>query len=349
MVVTPRVHGGPDADGAAPFDFSTNTNACGPCPAALAAVRAADATRYPDAAYAALRARLARFHGVDAWRIVPAASGSEFIFRVSAWAVRAGLHRVALPRHGYGDYAAAASAHGLTQVPPEHADLVWACEPSSPLGQPHPELAACKEPVRPELVEGQFPSRASTGSARTVTPKQALVLDLAYEPLRLSGAPSLDAAQRDTVWQLWTPNKALGLTGVRGAYAIAPRDARDAAAQLEALAPSWVLGAHAAAMLEAWCAPQVQQWLVESKATLRQWKDMQVEMLQAMGWRCEASDANFFACEPGVDTAALLVRLRGQGIQLRDCTSFGLPGVLRLSVQPPEAQAALRSAWEAFR
>ena len=50
-----RLHGGPDAAGAAQFDFSTNSNACGPCPMAWAAVQAADATRYPDPQYTALK------------------------------------------------------------------------------------------------------------------------------------------------------------------------------------------------------------------------------------------------------------------------------------------------------
>ena len=49
------VHGGPDAAGVPLFDFSTNSNACGPCPEALHTVQAADATRYPDPAYTALR------------------------------------------------------------------------------------------------------------------------------------------------------------------------------------------------------------------------------------------------------------------------------------------------------
>ena len=40
MLETPVVacHGGPDGQGAAPDDFSTNSNACGPCPDALAVV-----------------------------------------------------------------------------------------------------------------------------------------------------------------------------------------------------------------------------------------------------------------------------------------------------------------------
>jgi histidinol-phosphate aminotransferase len=81
------------------------------------------------------------------------------------------------------------------------------------------------------------------------------------EPLRLSGAPALSEAQQQTLWQLWTPNKALGLTGVRAAYAIAPLGADAAVAQLESLAPSWPVGAHGVAPLQAWTRPDVQAWL----------------------------------------------------------------------------------------
>jgi histidinol-phosphate aminotransferase len=40
-----------------------------------------------------------------------------------------------------------------------------------------------------------------------------------------------------------------------------------------------------------------------------------------------------------------LTALRNQGIKLRDTTSFGLSGQVRLSVKPPAAQDALREAW----
>ena len=56
-------HGGPDALGVPVHDFSTNANACGPCPDALDALRRADFARYPDPSYAALRRQLAGFHG----------------------------------------------------------------------------------------------------------------------------------------------------------------------------------------------------------------------------------------------------------------------------------------------
>ena len=44
MMSSLRVHGGPDALGVPLHDFSTNSNACGPCPAAWQQVQLADAT-----------------------------------------------------------------------------------------------------------------------------------------------------------------------------------------------------------------------------------------------------------------------------------------------------------------
>ena len=140
------VHGGPDAQGVPLHDFSTNANACGPCPQARAALRAADRRRYPDPAYTALRAKLAAFHGVAPERVVVAGSASEFIHRISAFAARAGLRHAVLPAHGYGDYARAAAVWGLAEwgaadghAPPPA--LHWACEPGSPLGTADAALA----------------------------------------------------------------------------------------------------------------------------------------------------------------------------------------------------------------
>lgn len=323
------LHGGPDAQGAALHDFSTNSNACGPCPAALHAVRQADATRYPDPAYTDLRAQLAAFHGVEAARIVLAGSASEFIHRATALAVRRGARAVAVPAHGYGDYAQAARAWGLDLLAAPHADaaLQWACEPSSPLGQGDAALAAWRQ---------------------VGVPAGALcVLDCAYRPLRLEGpGPGL----LDTVWRMWTPNKALGLTGVRAAYAIAPQGGEADAAALSALAASWPVGAHGVALLQAWVQPPVQQWLADSLDVLRGWKARQIALCAALGWEVlPGSQANYFCARPPVAALPGLLRyLRAQGIKLRDCASFGLPGVVRLGVLAPAAQDALREAWAAW-
>jgi histidinol-phosphate aminotransferase len=341
------VHGGSDALGVPLHDFSTNANACGPCPQALAALQACDASHYPDPAYTVLRQQLADFHRVEDWRIVLAGSASEFIGRMTAWvagrifvgSASPSAGPVSVPPHAYGDYAMAARAWGLDVIhQPLDAVLAWACEPSSPLGQAQTEWG-------PHTF-GQIESMQGSHAA-------VRVLDCAYSPLRLSGTPTLTDAQRNRLWQLWTPNKALGLTGVRGAYAIAPSGAHDAVAGLNGRCPSWPLGAHAVALLQAWVRAEVQTWLEQSRATLRHWKQRQLGMLESLGWICLPSDTNFFGARPFGDTVeapaecwdAALTCLRGQGIKLRDARSFGLPGHVRVGVLSPMAQDALARTW----
>ena len=371
-----RHHGGPDAGGTVPHDFSTNSNACGPCPMVLAAVRAADAARYPDPSYAALRERLAARHQVTAGRIVLAASASEAIMRITAAAAQCGIGAVVTPAHAYADYALAASAWAMeasarpasgsskastalsskpARAPPTApsasstatataAQLQWWCDPSSPLG--------ISEPFTPSAGEG---AQADWH-----------IVDRAYAPLLLQGADRWAAVPAGSamasVWQLWSPNKALGLTGVRGAYLVAPLldgDAAERIARLEALAPSWPVGAHGVAMLRAWCEPEAAAWVSESLATLRIWKARQTALCESFGWRVVLSQTSFHCArlpavlEAGRGLAAgggqgavdrMLARLRSGGVKLRDCASFGLPGHVRLGVLPPASQDALAAA-----
>jgi len=324
-----RVHGGADALGVARFDFSTNSNACGPCPQSLHDVQQADPKHYPDPDYRDLRQALADFHAVDEWRIVLATSASEFIFRISALAAqtansRGEIAQVWLPACAYGDYAYAAQAWGLRQVQdPDAAELLWACEPSSPLGQAHA--------IWPAWL-GQSHSMSQPLVAQ-------LVLDYAYAPLQLQARSFLTDAQRDSIWCLWTPNKALGLTGVRAAYAIAPLHADAAVQSLQALAPSWPVGAHGVAMLHNWVQADTQAWLAQSRSQLQVWKQRQLAALKDSGWDCLPSLANFFCARAPTDLD--LPTLRAAGIKLRDAASLGLPGFFRLAVLPPAAQDAL--------
>ncbi|QXZ10611.1 aminotransferase class I/II-fold pyridoxal phosphate-dependent enzyme [Comamonas sp. Y33R10-2] len=323
------MHGGTDAMGVPAHDFSTNRNACGPCPMAVKALQAAHVAQYPDPHYTQLQLQLAAFHGVALQRIVMGASSSELIHRITLHAVRSGAKNVIFPQHHYGDYLQAARVWRLALCSRAEASalpaLSWACEPSSPLGE----------------LEDIWPTWQ-----QVALEKEWRMLDCAYRPLWLEG----EAPQRplDAVWQLWTPNKALGMTGVRAAYAIAPLDT--AAAELQALrdlAPSWVVGSHGVAMLQAWVSDEVQQWLVQSRMTLRRWKAQQLALCAKLGWQVLAGhQANYFVARlPVQEIAAPLAAMRAQGVKLRDCASFGLPGHVRLGVLPPVSQAALERAW----
>ena len=326
QAIPESVHGGPDAKGVPRHDFSTNANACGPCEITQAALRNVDAAHYPDPHYTQLREWLGAFHGVDADRIVLAASASEFMQRISAFAARIGFRHARVPQHGYGDYTRGARVWELELAASDSPALHWACEPASPLGS------------RDAAIDDWLDESVATHDIR--------VLDCAYVPLMLDGAtPRLPS----TAWQLWTPNKALALTGVRAAYAIAPAHvSAEHLAVLRAMSASWPVGSHGVTMLESWIAPEVQRWLKASLATLSDWKRAQIALCESLGWSVlPGSLSNYFTARLPQECRMdeVLSALRSCGIKLRDCASFGLPQHVRVGVLPPQSQAALRDGW----
>lgn len=313
-------HGGPDGGPTATHDFSTNASPLGPPPALLNAVLAADRQSYPDPQYGALRRRLADAHAVDAALLLPTAGGAEGIRRLTLAAMLAGRREVWVPQPGFGDYAIAAQALGLAVKPyAEPADirptapaLVWLCEPCNP-----------------------------TGASATAWPglsEHLVAVDRAYEPLRLHGdAPALPPG----AWQLICPNKALGLTGVRAGYLIAP--AADAVwTHARSLAPSWVLSAEGVAMLTHWHDDATAAWLADARKQLREWTATQRALLADLDWLQQPSCTHFWLARPPRPDIA--TRLHEWGVRLRDATSFGLPGWVRVSAQPPAARQALQQA-----
>lgn len=321
-----RPHGGPDAQGAVLHDFSTCAHPQGPCPGAWQAVQAADARRYPDPHSTALRQRLAAHHGAAPDRLLLAASASEFIQRITAAALALHDGPVVVPGHAYGDYAAAAQAW---HRPVATADaptggqpaLRWCADPGSPCGQ--------DDPVPPHL--HAVPT----------------VLDRAYTPLRLTGRSPWTPEDDDAVFQLWTPNKALGLTGVRGAYAIAPRHAPGPLmSRLHALEPSWPLGAHAVAMLNAWCEPDTAAWLADSQPQLAQAHAGLTAGLVQRGFASLPGVAPFVCARVPARWREAAPALREHGVSVRDCSSFGLPGHWRLNALAAPSQVALWQALE---
>jgi histidinol-phosphate aminotransferase len=78
------------------------------------------------------------------------------------------------------------------------------------------------------------------------------------------------------------------------------------------------------------------------------WRQAQQASLTTLGWTLLPSCTPFFLARPAqFDTTVLsdlFAGLRGKGIKLRDASSFGLNGHVRLRVLQPSAQQALISA-----
>lgn len=343
---SPRVHGGgAQYTRRIAHDFSTNTNTLGPCPHTVTALQQVSAHQlhsYPDPHYHQLCEQLAQWHGVAHERIVIAASGSEAITRITqAFAhlaqERGEASHVQIPKHAYGDYAHHARLHQLAVHSDEHSDaqdltLRWFAYPSSPLGQ--------------------CPAQLPTLGAQHIG-----VLDCAYAPLQISGRRIVPSAttppstphKLDHWWQLWTPNKALGMCGMRAAYLIAPKNGAHHVRLmhlLNACAPSWPLGAHGVALLQSWATDTTQDWINDSLEKLAVWKRAQQDALNQLGWTSLYSSTSFFcAIAPsGLRMPHIQQRLLDAGIVVRDCTSFGLRDTMRINVTPPSVFTQLRSA-----
>lgn len=338
------VHGGPDGGPPLRHDFSTNASPLpAPAPVRLA-LREAVRASYPDPAYAELRAQLADWLGAPASRVLPTAGTAESIRRLTlALAGTDEAREVWVPRPGYADYAAAAAALGLPvrayrdamALPQALARtrrpvLLWLCEPCNPTGSSlPPEFWLALLPV---LRDG----------------RHQVVVDRAYEPLRLLGHDPVPAGVAQRLWQCGSPNKALGLPGVRAGWVLAPVNAKSEVRRAEALAPSWVLSAEGVALLEAWCRSDTQDTLARHREQLCAWAGQQRARLAALGWQQRPTVANFWLVQPPLPASSLrerLMQLRQQGIKLRDAGTMGAPGWLRLSVQRPGAQRALVAAW----
>lgn len=342
-------HGGPDAMQPVVHDFSTNANPLGPPDEVASAVGRANRRRYPDPDYAALRTALAGWHGVEPQRVLPTAGTSEAIRRLTLAARLHGLTEVWAPRPGYGDYACAARALSLRVREYGSGDellrglgaggscgaegtLAWICEPNNPTGAGLPTAL--------------WTALTQVAGSRHRT---VFALDRAYEPLRLVGSDPVPAEFAQRAWQCLSPNKALGLTGVRAGYLLAPvEDPMGLQDSMGSLAPSWVLSAEGVALLGAWQSPGVQTWLARCRATLALWSHAQRNALHAFGWVQQPSVVPFWLVRPIEQGAALarrLAQLRGEGIKLRETSSLGLPGCLRVSAQAPQVQQALVHAW----
>lgn len=323
MVDLAPVHGSTDSLPDPRYDFSSNANALGPCPSVLAAIRAADVSRYPDPRYTRLRERLAAWHGTTPERIVVGAGASELIVRLVRHFNRTVLQLApTFSEYGRGAGIArkrvvsASSPKAFLRAQKRQPSLAFLCCPNNPTGDIwDAELVACAARQGP------------------------VVVDLAYASLCGSARAAQIEAAAARAWRLYSPNKALGLTGVRGAYLIAPRAPR----RLVDEAPSWVIGRDAVAMLEACNEPPARKWLAESIPRLWQWREQLADGLRRLRREVRESPATFLLAEVG-NARLTAGRLRAAGIRVRDASSFGLERWIRVSAQPASAREALLAA-----
>lgn len=318
------IHGSTDAGPTPKYDFSSNANALGPNPIVLAAIQSADPTHYPDPFYTELQQALAEFHQVNPSQIAVGAGASELIMRLTRWRRSAGAVLTLMPT--FGEYARATRLAGLSiyeaQTAAEFCNhladvkLAFLCIPNNPTGAIHPQ---------------DFLTQVAQIAQQSGT---IVIADLAYLALTQTNIQI-----PPTFWQLYAPNKAHGMTGIRAGYLIATEDLND----FRNAAPSWVLSVHGEIFLRSAIQSESQKWVQETREFLWEWRDQLRSQIQELELQQQWSQANFGLVNVG-NATAVTQALRQQDIRVRDCTSFGLPEWIRISAQGVDAQQGLINA-----
>ncbi len=320
MIQGQAFHGGPDGGSEPRFDFSSNANHLGPAPALRRLLSAVRSDLYPDPAYAETRLRLATSCQVGPERVSVGAGAAELIFRailsqpgaVLSFCPAFGEYHRCARALGRKTVSAASEEEFLTEIPEQGTAFV--CLPNNPDG---------RLPTAEFLAEAA--QRARKRGAR-------LVLDLAYGPL----CEALPKLPEDADW-MFAPNKPFGVTGIRAGW-MRCADATFAS-KLSELAPAWIVGSHGVALLD-WSVSEAGKiWLSRSQKSLISARRIFAKRLRETGLEVRETSANWLLVHSPTEDTPL--RLRAQGLRVRDTTNMGLPEWLRISVQPKPAGDAL--------
>ncbi|RQG90586.1 histidinol-phosphate transaminase [Natrarchaeobius chitinivorans] len=309
--------------------LASNENPHGPSPAASVAIRehASSMSSYPKAAHADLVEAIADRWGVNDEQIWLANGGDGAIDY---------LHRATLepdddvlvPTPGFAYYGMSARFHhgGVHEYALERTDdfaqtaetvlerydgerVIWLTSPHNPSGSTMPleEIERLAEETDEETLivvdeaYGEFAERDS-----------AIAL--------LEGRDGYDA--RDDVAVLRTFSKAYGLAGVRLGYAVVPDEWASAYTRVNTPFAASELACRAglAAIDDTEHVDRTVETARTSRAEIR-------DRIDAHVW---PSEGNFVLVDVD-DASSVAEKLQDRGVIVRDCTSFGLPGCIRIT------------------
>jgi len=335
--VAPAVHGG-RAELSEPqvLDFSVCLNAYGPAPEVRAAMAASAVDEYPDpSARAARRAAAAHWRCDPEWLMMGAGS-AELLHAICRAYLAPGRHALVL-RPCFGEYEraahlAGASVHVVHDVSAmlerlaQDVQVAIVAAPDSPLGRSMPRAT--------------LETLADACLANDVL----LVIDQAYDAFTMCplGTPVL--SNRMHVLHLRSMTKEHALAGVRVAFA---HGHPDVLAQVQAARVPWASSSVAQAAAVALFEPSALDHARDSVQRLRaEIARLELALLHR-GINVSASDTHYrlIACRDAARTRAAL--LEHERINVRDCTSFGLPRHIRIASRVPHENARLLRAIDA--
>ncbi len=353
--LAPGIHGGLDYDelgklGMAPgsvLDFSVSTNPFGPPPGLEEALCNVPVRDYPDSEASELRQALARKLGIVPDNLL-VGSGSTELIRLIALAYFGDGDKVITFQPTYGEYEVACNLAGAQVLKHylsegnnfqldirEFTDLIRKLQPKG--------IFLCN----PNNPTGQYLSRDEVKEILAVAGDTLVVLDEAYIAFTENAWSSLDWLGSGNLAVVRSMTKDYSLAGLRLGYAGA---SQQVISVLRRVKPPWNVSSPA--QKAGVIALEADDYLQECGTNLRESKEYLIKGLKDLGLTPLPSRTNFFLVEVG-EAAKFRQTLLKEGILVRDCTSFGLPGYIRLAPRTlPECQrllAAIKSSGVSHR
>ncbi len=309
------------------IDFSVNINPFGPPPKVKQALTEIVINYYPDSEARELKQALADKLGVTPGNIL-VANGSTELLRLLALSYLNPKDLVIIPQPTFGEYEIACHLIGSRLLKPwgdkKENFTINTAHIQNLIKKHRPKAIFLSNPNNPT---GQYFSREEIEGILYLTKDSLMIVDEAYINFVDERWSSVDLIRKGNLVILRSMTKDYALAGIRLGYAIAQESI---ISDLRRVQPPW--NTNVVAQKLGLIALQADEYLAECQARLREAKNYLVTELTALGLRPLPSKANFFLIEVGDAKKFKQILLR-KGILVRDCTSFGLPNYIRLSVQ----------------
>lgn len=325
------------------LDFSVNINPYGPTPDVAAAVRAAPLLSYPDAEARGARTALAELWKVPAAQVALGNGAAELLWALARLLVSpGGVLLMAGPTFSEMAIAARQNQARVVEVT-ARAETDFAMDAellSRALARTGAQAAYLCTPNNPNglvVDPGTLARLAARHPAVTFVVDQAF-LSLSEHHLELAASRPANAVFVRSL------TKDHALAGLRlGAVIASP----DLIAALDGARPSWSTGSLVQAAAVAAASPPAQAFVATTRARMLDDRRNLQAALQTRGFKTYPTHATFFLVDVGSDANAVRTRLlHDHRILVRDCSSFGLPTLIRLGARPPADQAHLLRAWD---
>ncbi|WP_242339002.1 MULTISPECIES: aminotransferase class I/II-fold pyridoxal phosphate-dependent enzyme [Anaeromyxobacter] len=343
----PRVHGGPVAAELAALglaaadviDFSVNVNPYGPAPAVAAAARGADVSRYPEPRAETVRAALAARWRVEPGGVLFAHGAAELLWDLARHVARAG-RRALVVEPAFSEFRAGVAAAGGDAIE-------WSPDPARGLSvdfEAVSERLASSGAAAAYLASPTSPAGAAVPSADVARlarahPHVLFVLDESFLALSDRHAEA-DVTLPLNVARVRSLTKEHAIPGLRVGYLLADPGL---IAALDAARPTWSTSAPAQAA--ALAALGEEPFVAASRARLSVDREALRQGLARLGLEAPPSVAPYLVFRAG-DGAALRRRLLARRVLVRDCTSFGLPGFVRVAARPAQDREVFLASLE---